>query len=112
MERGGHLARFEVIGRSRVSPLLAAVQAGAVFGTRRKGIRLGGGCLGDLFSVRIVAVKRDGVAAPVRQHAVVPEVVSQIPDMRVRRTSRPGRGRNGSVVAGIGVDHVTVLFSA
>ena len=105
MERGGHLARFEVIGRSRVSPLLAAVQAGAVFGARRKGIRLGGGCYGNLFSVRIVVVKRDGVATPVRQHAVVPQVVLQVPDLRIRDALATLCG-DGSVVAGIGVDHL------
>lgn len=95
MERGGHLARFEVIGRSRVSPLLAAVQAGAVFGARRKGIRLGGGCHGDLFSVRIVVVKRDGVATPVRQHVVVPQVVLQVPDVRIQ-DARATLGGDGS----------------
>ena len=49
-------------------------------------------------------MKRDGVAAPVRQHVVVPHVVLQVPDVRIR-DARATLGGDGSVVSGIGVDH-------
>ena len=51
-----------------------------------------------------MVVKRYGVATPVRQHAVVPQVVLQVPDVRIR-DARATLGGDGSVVAGIGVDH-------
>jgi len=50
-----------------------------------------------------MVVKRNGVAVTVRQDSVVPQVVLQVPDVRIR-DARATLGGDGSVVACVRVD--------
>lgn len=96
------VAGLEVVGGCRFVPFLAAVLVRALGRAGREGGRkYGSGCNIDFHTIRVVVVRHQGTSARVRQHAVVPKMVFQVPDVRESRVPRPGRRRDRGEVSGV-----------
>lgn len=66
--------------------------------------REAGGEDGDVHAERVIIVRLDDAAVPIRHDAVVPQMVFQLPEMQINETAAKGHHRG--VIAGIGVDHL------
>ena len=90
------VASLEVVGGCRFVPFLDAVLVRALGRAgRESGRKSRSGRNTDLHTVRVVVVRLQGTSARVRQHAVVPQVVLQVPDVRIR-DARATLGGDGS----------------